>query len=166
MAVWVGVIAALGGALIGGGLTLLNGRLQFKQQVHRERQRLLLSKLEELYDLIGRVRRSYEASALERINSYLNIETPADVISAIPTPIERVQLLVSFYAPELTHDLSEFDRLRITYGEVIGSAILQSKSDSKSQQKALAALQVEAQKIDNACRALQARVVGLSKNYL
>lgn len=102
MAVWTGVIAALGGALIGGGLTLLNGRLQFKQPAHRDRQKLLLSKLEELYDFIGQVRRSYEASALERINSYLNIETAADGRSAIPTPIERVQLLVSCYAPELS----------------------------------------------------------------
>ncbi|MDX6577085.1 MAG: hypothetical protein QOE96_3038 [Blastocatellia bacterium] len=166
MAVWVGVIAALGGVLIGGGLALLNGRLQFKQQVHRERQKLLLSKLEELYDLIGQVRRSYEASALERVNSYLNIETPAEVRSAIPTPIERVQLLVSFYAPELAQDLFEFDKFRMTYGEVIGNAILQSKSDTKSQQKALANLQVESQKIDEACRTLQARVVALSKNYL
>jgi hypothetical protein len=166
MAIWVGVIAALGGALVGGGLALLNARLQFKQQVHRDRQKLLLSKLEELYDLIGRVRRSYEASALERVNAYLSIETPAEVMDAIPTPIERVQLLVSFYAPALTDDLSEFDKLRITYGKVIGNAILQSKSDTKSQQKALATLQVESQKIDNACRALQARVVALSRDYL
>jgi hypothetical protein len=75
MTVWVGVIAALSGALVSGGLLLLNARLQFKQQVARERHKLLLSKLEELHEVIARVRRSYESSTVERINAYLNVET-------------------------------------------------------------------------------------------
>jgi hypothetical protein len=166
MAVWVGVIAALSGALLGGGLALLNARLQFNQQIQRERKKLVLTKLEELHEVLTKVRKSYEASTLDRISDYFNVETPADAKDAMKTPIERVHLLVSFYAPNLNDSLSRLEELRMDYGKVLSNAILYSKSDTASKQKTLGALQVEWKKIDTALGELQTQVVALSRNYL
>jgi len=197
VAVWIGIIGTLCGALVGGGLALLNARLQFNQQVHRERQKLLLSKLEELHEVITKVQDSYEDFTLKTISNCLQIETPPKLKDAIgKAPIERVRLLVSIYAPELTGFVSELEQLISDYVEAWGYAITPTEFAAPLNQRVAAALNrqrgndalvevdlrqrraaaeaahpidaLEAQKrkIQAACSRFQAQLVILARRYL
>lgn len=52
MTPWIGIIGTLLGAALGGWFALANSRIREKSETSRERRRLLLSKLEELFVLL------------------------------------------------------------------------------------------------------------------
>src|SRR5205823_3509102 len=99
MNTWIAIVAALAGAIVGGGIAFLNSFFQLRHQRVRERNRLLLSKLEEIHRVLSQFRDAYKDSMHERLL------TAAGASKAEPptkVPMETLQMLVGFYAPQLT----------------------------------------------------------------
>jgi hypothetical protein len=120
---WAPLLALLSvciGALLTGILSILNSYYQAVTVDEREKNKLILGKLEDLFDTIERVRGSYQNSLLT-FHRYL-IRSEAVPVAA---PIDdnsltiRILALVTFYAPtvkpkvsQLFQDISEFSAFR------------------------------------------------------
>lgn len=166
MTVWIGVIGTILGTLVGGGLALLNTHLQFRHQVRRERQKLLLSKLEELHVVLSAFRKSYKTSTVDQVQKSLGADPSRRTEDEISVPIERLQLLVSFYTPELTALLQQIEKCRKEYETPLLKSVLSSKEGEATKKQNRNALFVEQKKLDKACADMQAEVVRLSKRYI
>lgn len=98
MDAWIGIIGTVIGTIVGGGLGLVNTRIQMRHQDNRDKRALLLEKLEELYEALSRYRKFYEGLAINAIAKAHGAQQYS--IEDIPTlPTERIQLLLRFYAP-------------------------------------------------------------------
>jgi len=88
---WIGVIAALVGAIVGGGIAALISYLQTRTQRARETKKLLLSKLEETHEALSRLRFAYKKSLSERFATVAGIKREMSG----PPPIERLQMAIN-----------------------------------------------------------------------
>jgi len=159
---WIGIIAALVGAMVGGGIAALVSYLQTRAQRARETKKLLLSKHEEIHEVVSQVRYAYKNSLRKTFAAVAN--ATREMSGAVP--IERLQMLVGFYAPELSSYLEKLEAAQTSYGEAIAKT-LRIETDAESIQKQkLGVLVAAEQKISAACTEMQSEVIRLSKNYL
>src|SRR5258708_227974 len=117
MNLWIGVVGTIMGAIIGSGLSLLTVRFQLRHQLDRDRQKLVLSKLEDLYQVLANFRNAYHAKVLTIFESFgraheirFEHDYPALAISEIP--VERIQRLVLMFVPQLADDLAKVGDLQ------------------------------------------------------
>lgn len=163
----VGVIAALAGAIVGGSIAFLNSRLQLREQRKRERNKLILSKLEEIHQALSQFRDSYNAQSLDRILTTQNVETPQQVKEGTAkVPIERLQMLIGFYAPELSDHLKMLEQSRKEYGDVLIKTVGLERKNEIAKRETLGALTTEWRKVEKTCVDMQAEVIRMSKKYL
>jgi hypothetical protein len=161
MTAWIGII----GVIIGGVLTMLGTQMQLRRQIQRDRQKLLLSKLEELHEVLSLFRQSYKGAYLEALSSVHDFKLPEGVESA-PVPIERLQMLTGFYATELSEYLQKIETCRKEYGGILIKCARSSKLDEEAREHTLTALSTQQSELQNACSDMQAAVVSLPKKYL
>jgi iron-sulfur cluster repair protein YtfE (RIC family) len=118
---WIGVIGALAGAIVGGSIALINLRLQLREQRKRERNKLFLSKLEEIHKVLSKFRECYRGSIRERLLTAHGLEKIEEDASQVP--IEKLKMLVGFYAPELAEHLRKVGDARKNYSGVLIKSI-------------------------------------------
>lgn len=164
MNAWVGFIGIVVGTVLGGGIAWFNSSFQLHYQAERDRKRFVLSKLEEIHELLSDYKHSYQmltAEMLKRLASEVFEELPE--LQAIPS--EKLKMLVGFYAPELSASFSNVERFGEEYGELIGDHLLREKG-REAQKKSVSFLLFQSGKIGEACGAMQQEVIHLSKRYL
>ncbi|HEY9286250.1 MAG TPA: hypothetical protein VIP46_22555 [Pyrinomonadaceae bacterium] len=161
---WIGVIGALAGAIVGGSIALLNSRLQLREQRKRERNKLLLSKMEELHEVLSQFRECYRGSIRERLLTAHGLEKIEEDMSKVP--FEKLKMLVGFYVPELAEHLRKVMDARKSYGGVLIKSIGLERQGEPAMKNALAALFVAEGEVSKSCRDMQEEVVKLSKKYL
>ena len=163
MSIWVIVAATLLGTVLGGIVGIINTRMQAGLQINRDRQKLILGKLEELHEVLSQFRRGYgDLSYLAASNA--GVEALMKQRSAIPK--ERLQMLVGFYAPDLSDELRrigarsrEYDAALSRFSELAGA------EGEKREDLIAEAVELKRQ-LDQACLGMQSGVIALSRNYL
>jgi hypothetical protein len=165
MSPWITVFSTVVGVLLGGGLAWFNSRFQLRYQENRDRKKLILSKLEELYEVISQFRLAYRALSKDHMTN-LPAGEPMGEIDVPPLPTERLQMLVGIYAPELGTHLELVLKSRENYGFVFMRRVgLERQSETAIKQFISDAL-AEEQHVIRACEAMQKEIVALSKKYI
>jgi hypothetical protein len=163
MSVWLLIVATLGGALLGGLMGLVNTRVQSKTMFSRERQKLILGKLEELHETLSQFSREY--GDLELLaSSDAAIEELIRRHASIPK--ERVEMLVGFYAPELVPKLREVEKLSGEYDDALTRLVNWRKQEEETTKKYLKEAPVLKKRLDAACAEMQAAVIALARKYI
>jgi uncharacterized protein (DUF697 family) len=158
---WIGVIGALVGAIIGGTIAFLNSFLQLREQRKRERNKLILSKLEETHEVLSKLREAYKWVIHERISKLYgkNIDQELQKV-----PIERLKMLVGFYAPSLTDQLNMLEISQKVFGDALVESVV--ATTSLNSKEALSNLFERESGINKICVDMQTEIVLISKNYL
>ena len=81
-------------------------------------------------------------------------------------PIERLQLLIGFYVPELSDRLGQLEKCRNEFGHLIYKSIMLDEQNEKAKKEISNALEPEWTKLDNVCADIQKEVISLSKKHL
>jgi hypothetical protein len=167
MNVWIGVVAALVGAIVGGSIAIINTRFQLREQRLREKNKLFLSKMEEIHEALSQFKDAYKAAFGERLLTAYDANTPEKNEKNLPkVPIEKIQMLVGFYAPELKTHLSNLEEAKKSYGKMLIESLgLERRVDLDKRESLSAMLAVEG-KINAVCTDMQIEVIKLSKEYL
>jgi hypothetical protein len=161
---WIGVVGALAEAIVGGSIAFLNSRLQLREQRKRERNKLLLSKLEEIHEVLSQFRESYKGSIRERLLTAHDTEKTEEDVPKVP--LEKLKLLVGFYAPELAEYLRRVESARKNYGGVFIKSVGLERWSESAKKDALGALFAAEGDVSKVCIDMQAEVIKLSKKYL
>lgn len=100
----MGIIGTLLGILLGGYMTWFLGSEQRKHDRSKENRVLLLSKYEELHELLGQVNGCVTSLAMQIVSEAAMDSKfdPKAIKNAMPT--EKVSMLIDFYVPELKSD--------------------------------------------------------------
>lgn len=162
MNAWIGIISAI----VGGVLALLGASLQSRRQIQHDRRKLLLAKLEELYSDLSLLRKAYKAADLEAVSHITGDELPSEVKDALPVPIEKLQMLVGIYAPELSTHLERVGKSRHAYGNLYGKYIMLTDKRGEAGKAAISAVFYQQSEIQQACAEMQAAVASLARKYI
>ncbi|HJQ32879.1 MAG TPA: hypothetical protein VJ866_11895 [Pyrinomonadaceae bacterium] len=171
--IWAPLLALLGvciGALLTGILSIINSYYQAVTVDEREKNKLILGKLEDLFDAIETVRRSYQNSLLT-FHRYL-IRTEAVPVAASVDEISltiRILALINFYAPTVEPKLNQLFQYISEFSAFRKEVILFLKAN-RSEQDEIDRLttigQQRMHKISESCLEMQKEIAALSKKYL
>jgi hypothetical protein len=160
---WILIIGTLVGTLLGGLIGLVNTRMQSKIQIKRERERLILGKLEELHQVVSQFKQAYWDLFL-MASSHAAVEALIKQHSAIPT--EKLEMLVGFYAPELSTSFESIKSLSGEYDKALAQFINWQEKDEETRQSVLSEAARLKEKLDQTCEKVQAEAVALSRKYI
>lgn len=162
---WIGIIGTILGVLIGGGVSWLNSRFQLRQQETKDRKNLLLGKLEEMYGIVSQINQIYSeltSEQLKIVSDRLEFRVP----NSPNIPIDKLNMLVDFYAFELKSTLLRLTRCCDAYGEVLVNRIgLESRSNDDIK-RFINDLKREDTKLSQACEVMKMHIVKLTKKYI
>jgi len=160
---WVGLIGAFAGALIVGISHFLSARSQFKWDKAWEQKTILRSKLEDLFTVVGNLRDAYiemYASCVARLPSQ-RIEVPKEF------PVERLRMLVGFYAPEVRPFLPRLEEAKREFGEALLQLIAkQEMRDAQGWSEGIGRVGGTFKKLDTIFDEMEDELVVLSKRWL
>jgi hypothetical protein len=160
---WVGLIGAFAGALIVGISHFLSARSQFKWDKAWERKTLLRSKLEDLFTAVGSLRDAYieiYAGCVAR-QPHQRIEAPKEF------PVERLRMLVGFYAPEVRPFLPRLEEAKREFGEELLQLIAsQERADPGGWSDGIGRVGGAFQRLDAIFDEMEDELVHLSRRWL
>jgi len=178
---YIPILTALIGALAG----WLISRYQLRRQESREKKKLILQKLEELYEALSgfveglatiihrTARANLEALASKFIPKHLLPSKPA--IEGKIVSEDRIRVLVGFYAPELSDDWNKIEAASGDFCEMMFRSTAQGllatgEDDRDGEQSVEGGLPVFAQldQLENVyrmCEEMKKRVVEISEKY-
>ena len=130
MSAWIGIIGTIFGALLAGILSWFNPRFQLRYKEARDRKRFFLNNLEEIYEVLVQFKHLYTMLTLDQITT-LVARQPFQKSEGPPVPIERLQMLVGFYAPELSPQLEQLLNSRKEYSQSLVERVgLETKGET------------------------------------
>lgn len=170
---WTPLLTLLGvivGALLTGILSLLNSYFQATAQTERERNKLILEKLEELFGSIEILRIHYKNSFLTH-HRYLILteDLPKAVAPEESNPMVKILGLASFYAPDLKTQLNQMVEDASAFSKFQKEVLLylsQNKVDQSEVDRITSQGKTTMEKINKSCLDMQEEITDLSKNYL
>jgi len=186
MTAWIGIIGTLLGAFLGGSFALLSARFQQRAQTERDRNRLILSKMEELFSLLGEYRvvmatdffRTIDLvktmgpliGEMEENQELFKPDFPInskEEINILP-PKEKMDILVGFYAPELFNQYDTIRNRLAAYGKASADVGHLMFFDNREEARKVAVIQLNqrAKEIDLACQRMQAETVLVARKYI
>lgn len=172
MTAWIGIIGTIVGALLAGGAAWFNARSQIRRQEERDRKNHILSKLEELYEAITQLRRHYAELTITEMMTLAQVDRsamkPPDMQ---PLPLNKIQMLVGFYAPELEPLMEQLLKCRDDYGAVIARRFelmyLEPEPQIEEAMKnCLANFRDKGLILSEVCEYMQKALVLISKKYI
>jgi hypothetical protein len=107
---WIPVIATLAGVLAGGGISTLVKWFEVRLQVKTENRKILLTKLEEVLELMQRfslLKVEFVNNCLIREGEVIYINDLTKLFLDVYEPLARTQVLISIYAPDLRAPLEK-----------------------------------------------------------
>jgi hypothetical protein len=161
---WIPTIGALLGVILGGAITWLISRAQFKRQDKRERNKLILEKLEEIHKLVGDLEKCY---AMLSVSVMKQPNLAERVIESEPEveDLERIKLLTSIYAPELADSLAEIDGITERFSSAITPWLNTMTLPEKDLTIVRTNISQQGEALMIACDRMRARIIEISKNY-
>jgi hypothetical protein len=166
MTAWIGIIGTVIGAIVGGGLTLLNAHLQTRRQVQQDRRKLILSKLEELHEAISHFRFMHNEVFLQLMTEDLNAEGKLEARERRGLLIDRIQMLVGFYAPELSKHHIKTMKEAVSYMDTVFTYAAAKKLGETQDKNTVDELWSNREKLDGALTLMQMELENLSKKYM
>ena len=130
---WQDSINILIGAGIGGLISFISTRSQFERDRRWQRDRLLQEKLLEIAELSETVQQKISEACANTIAAMGRGETPK-VLDFIP--LERLKILIGFYAPELRPHTEQMVKVWNEIGNSF-AAVLSTRTLGASQQQEL-----------------------------
>lgn len=162
MSLWLLIIATLGGTLLGGVIGLINTRMQSGIMIKREREKLILGKLEELHEVLSQFRSGYGDLSL-LASSDAAVEALIKGHAAIPR--EKLRMLVGFYAPQLWTKIQHVEELSGEYDKALARLLEWKREGAKAEDIPPEVSDLK-QKLDRASAEMQAEVIALSRKYI
>lgn len=157
----VGVAGTLLGGLVGGLLTHWNSTALAKLEMKWQQVRLRQEKLEEIAGLLDRIQRRY-SKLMTDVISKVEFDVPFPQDDTERMPLERLRVLMEFYAPTMLSDWEELERGRELFGNVLVDAI-QSKHRTKPEKQELNGKAVTAEgHISKVCLSLSEKAARLA----
>jgi len=119
---WVGVIGALTGAIVGGGIAFLVSGRQIKHQRALERERRNLAHFENIHKLLSKV--AHQAGVMStQVIGVLGYGTKMKTDGEM-FPIDELRMLVDFYAPTLRPEIEQIGQHWMKLALAIGETIM------------------------------------------
>ena len=163
------------GIIIGGLLTglfaVINSYYQAITVNEREKNKLILGKLEELFSAIDKFRIYYTTSFFT-FHRYLIGTEALPIVAPVDEDASGIQILglATFYAPSLETKvgelLNEIGKFTIFQNEVLTSIKSGKNTNQTENDRILTLGQNVVRNISNSCLMLQKEVAALSKEYL
>lgn len=169
MTAWIGIIGTVIGAIIGGGLTLLNAHLQTRRQVQQDRRKLILSKLEELHEAISEQQQGNRQLFIQFMQLKANhndSEVKQQVRERRFLSSEKIQMLVGFYAPELSQHLKVFLEENLSFMDSLVEYSMTDKEDENQKKVSFDLIVSKHEKLASALTVMQMELVLVSKKYI
>jgi hypothetical protein len=133
---WIPVvtaIAALLGAIVGGGIAALTKVVELRSQRKQEARKLYISKLEELYEAIWNMQNmTIESAAKKKLNMPSVFET-----RVVTENLLRIERLMAIYMPEIVVTFSELQKAL----ENFESAFIKDSSKEGEENQELSAIE-------------------------
>ncbi len=148
------------GALIAGIAAYLVMKKQLGDHTTEDKKKFFLQRLEQIYEISADTRDLYRKSSGEVLRYIAVDQTSKSWEEGKVIPLQRLKMLVAFYAPQLNGDIQKIEELSVRYGDAIPDALKSSIGSN-----AFVAFQSVYRKLDQALGNLQDRVSELSKNY-
>lgn len=162
---WNVIVASLLGVVVGGGLSWLNSRYQILRQEDRERKRHILTKLEELHEVLSSYRQEFNSLTADRFGVAQGASSRY-VNESNPIPKERLRMLVGFYADGLDRFLQNVEQVGNEHLELAWRCGNLHRQDEATRSQLVKALCEKQLQLDSVCEMMQKQIVLLSKNYL
>src|SRR6266545_6555621 len=115
---WLPLVGVFLGGVLAGGFACLTLFLQLRHQRQQDRNKLYREKLQELYEVVSEIKNDYTRTtgamtlSLAGGQSFTSRAGP-------PLPIEKLQMLVRFYAPTLQAHFQRLFDSRAQFGELL-----------------------------------------------
>ena len=151
------VLSPLLGVVIGALVAFLTAKLTIRQKEREQSAKVNIEKLESLHKEATKLKDAYRANMAGIL--YGN-----NLQSGSGGPIDKIQMLVSFYSPEAQDELDQLERSRRAYGEIIaGIYVDASHGDRESDfvKERMEQIPTLFKDIETCCDALQSKVVTL-----
>ena len=154
---WIGTVAALVGVLLGGLISYTTTSKQLQQQIRIERQRLDIEKMEELHTKLSRLELSYRTMDRAASNPAEKLEKELDI------PIDRIKMLVGFYAPELNPDVEHLEQLSDEFTQDFADVVVWTtkkvpRADIEEEKKKM---NTDYEAVKQQCHLMQSKVVDM-----
>jgi hypothetical protein len=162
------LLLALGpllGVIIGGVLAWVNGRSQAVRREARERKQLILGKLEELHQLLTDVIEYYRCVTFAHLrdpNKMRRVTSP----TIDHVRFDRVDMLVGFYAPELSERLKEAARMAEEFAHPFTKLLSDDELDETEGASLRSSVLKHSLELIETYEQMQNEIIILSKNYL
>lgn len=168
MAAWFGVITTLVGVVVGGLITTLTSFLQLREQRRREKNKLILSKLEEIHKVLSRFRelniKTFGARGKDAQLNLFEGEIERKVL------LQELEMLTGFYASELLDDLLKLQQSNKKYSRALVKT-LQERKERKANGEAIEdeiafSIEAEIKEVEGMCFGMQLKVITSSQRFL
>jgi hypothetical protein len=156
----VGVAGTLLGGLVGGLLTHWNSTALARLEMKWQQARLRQEKLEEIAELLDRIQQRYVKLVTEVISNVERDEPFSQ--ESERAPLERLRVLIEFYAPIMLNDWEKLERGREVFSDVLVDVIT-SKHRTKPERQALNGRAVTSEgHIAKVCRSMSGKAAELA----
>jgi hypothetical protein len=160
---WIGLIGAFAGALIVGLSHYFSARSQFKWDRAWEQKTFVRSKLEDLFTAVGDLRDAYidmYAGCVTRL-PHQRIDVPKEF------PVERLRMLVGFYAPEVRPFLPRLEEAKREFGTAMLQLIAKQEiADAEGWSEGIDRVGGTFKRLDSIFDEIENELIALSKRWL
>ena len=160
----IGLVGVVVGAVLAGAAAWFNSRFQHRYEEQRDRRRLFLEKIQDLYEVVSHYKTAYVRLTAEQIKT-ITARQPMTVPDVI-VPTEKLHMLVSLYAPTLRPKLEKLIEASEKYSDVLVKTVgMDRQPDAARKSHVADVFRVQTQ-LRGCIEEMQTAIVGLSKNYI
>lgn len=157
----IGVVGTLLGGLVGGLLTYLNSTALAKLEMKWQQVRLRQEKLEEISGLLDQVQHRYDKLAGDML---LKVETGKPLEqSGERLPIDRLRILMEFYAPSMLDDWPKLEEGRELFSKVFLDIMSDTQRTKPEKQELNSRAFTAAREVTKVCRSLSEKAALLAR---
>lgn len=157
----IGVVGTLLGGLVGGLLTHLNSTALAKLEMKWQQARLRQEKLEEISGLLDQIQHRYDKLADDML---LKVETGKPLEqSGERLPIDRLRILMEFYAPSMLDDWPKLEQGCDLFWKVWIEAITDTHRTKPEKQELNSRAFTAAREVTKVCRSLSEKAALLAR---
>ncbi len=160
----IGFAGVAVGAILAGATAWFNSRFQLRYQETRDRKKLFLDKLQELYEVVSRFKDAYSSTTIEQIKTLTASQplTPPDR----SVPAEKLQMLIGFYAPTLRPQLGELIASTEKYTNILVESVGMHRASEAERKRQLGLVYRADSELTKKAEQMQMAIVDLSKQYI
>ena len=169
MTAWIGIIGAVIGAIVGGGLTLLNAHLQTRRQAQQDRRKLILTKLEELHEAISHLKHAQRELFIQVVTKSNNADVKQQLSERRYLADERIQMLVGFYALVSSEHLIKTMKASISYIDSMNKLLISASAEQEGgdiKENNFDVLLAKREELEGALTAMQMELENVAKKYM